>query len=361
MIQGDSPCLLPGGGNGSGGSSGGGSSVATTRYWFGSSLSCAPIAAILASSQDTQSITSADQGVCARVRIRLDQNLVQTRSAFDATLELINNQLSTSLNNIDLDLVIKDAAGNDVSSRFGFRAPGLTGITAIDGTGTVSASSTGRISWVIIPTDDAAMNGATQYTVGGVLHYTDNGQEITVNLAEAPITVLPNPALNIHYFHQRDVFSDDPFTDVIEPSIPYTLAVLIKNDGKGDANQLSITSAQPKIIENEKGLLVDFQIVATEVDGQNLSPSLTANFGTIGAGQSAIGRWLLTSSLQGHFIDYDATFKHLDGLGDERLSLIKSVAIHELTHMVNAHEHGNTQPDFLTSEDRDEAGIPDTV
>ncbi|HEX8198944.1 MAG TPA: hypothetical protein VF590_00550, partial [Isosphaeraceae bacterium] len=212
-----------------------------------------------------------------------------------------------------------------------------------------------------MPTDAAAPAGPTRYTVGGTLRYTDNGQQITITLAQAPITVLPNPQLNVHYFHQRDVFSDDPFTDVIEPSQPYSLAVLVKNDGAGEAKDLTITSARPKIVENEKGLLVDFQIVATEVAGQNLSPSLTAEFGTIAPGQSAIGRWLFTSSIQGRFIDYSAIFEHVDGLGDPRLSIIKSVDIHELIHIVDAGESGDARPDFLVNDDGDEAGMPDAV
>ena len=89
-------------------------------------------------------------------------------------------------------------------------------------------------------------------------------------------------------------------------------------------------------MENEKGLLIDFEIIATEVSGQSLSPSLTANFGDIGPGEVAVGRWLLRSSLQGLFIDYKASFEHLDGLGDPRLSLIDSVEIHELNHLVRA-------------------------
>ena len=40
----------------------------------------------------------------------------------------------------------------------------------------------------------------------------------SVPLAPAAINVLPTPKLHVHYFHERDVFSDDPFTDPIEPA-----------------------------------------------------------------------------------------------------------------------------------------------
>ncbi len=74
-----------------------------------------------------------------------------------------------------------------------------------------------------------------------------------------------------NYFFQRDVLSDDPFTEEVEPSVPFNLAAMVQNIGPGEANNVSIKSAQPKIIENEKGLLIDFQIIASEVDGQNMS------------------------------------------------------------------------------------------
>jgi hypothetical protein len=100
----------------------------------------------------------------------------------------------------------------------------------------------------------------------------------------------------LKYLHQRDVFSDGPFTDVVEPSIPFNRAVMVQNRGYGLAKTFRITSAQPQIVENEKGLLIDFQIIATEVAGRNLVPSLTADFGNIDPGRTAIGRWLMTST-----------------------------------------------------------------
>ena len=67
-----------------------------------------------------------------------------------------------------------------------------------------------------------------------------------------------------------------------------------------------------------------------------ITPSLTANLGRIGAGRSQVATWLMTSSLQGKFIDYSATFENTDDLGDKRVSLIDSVEIHELIHAVRS-------------------------
>lgn len=300
-------------------------------------------------------------GVCARVALRIEQDLVMTRNAFDATLELINRDPVNPLTDILVRVQVFDAEGHDVTERFGQRSPVVSGLGAVDGTGSLNVNSSGRASFILVPTSEAAPEGPTVYFVGGVLGYRVGGTLLEIPLAPAPITVLPDPRLRIKYFHQRDVLSDDPFTrNIIEPTIPYSLAVMVQNVGRGEAKNVRLISGQPKIIENERGLLIDFKIIATEVAGRSLSPSLTADFGRIAPGQISIGRWLLTSTLQGLFIDYKATFEHLDSLGKTNLSLIDEVTIHEMIRMVQAggiYEDG--KPDFLVNDDRDPDDMPD--
>ena len=300
-------------------------------------------------------------GVCARVKLRTEQEAVVTRDAFRAMLE-INNQDTARLENIEVTLTVTDANGVDRTSLFGVRPPDLVGLSGVDGTGILAGASLGTAKWVIIPTSDAAPTNATQYYVSGRFRYTQGGTALSVPLAAVAITVLPTPRLFVDYFHERDVFSDDPFTDVVEPSIPFNLAVMIRNKGYGIAKNFRITSAQPQIVENEKGLLIDFQIIATEVAGRNMVPSLTAEFGNLGPGTNAIGRWLMTSTLQGLFTDYKATFEHLDAIGGVKLSLLEQVNIHELIHLVQAggaFEDGRA--DFLVNDIPDLRDLPDTL
>ncbi len=300
-------------------------------------------------------------GVCAKVKIKLDQAAVLSREAFRATLE-IDNATANSLEDIRVVVRVTDSQGNDADAMFGLRAPELTGLTDVDGNGRVVGGASGTARWVLVPTVDAAPLEPTVYFVGGEFRYTLNGLLVTVPLAPVPITVNPTARLTLDYFHQRDVYSDDPFTDQVEPSIPFNLAIMVQNRGAGEAKNFRITSAQPEIVENEKGLLIDFRIIATEVAGQNMTPTLTANFGTIPPGGISVARWLMTSTLQGLFIDYKATFEHLDGQGNPRLSLIDEVRIHEMTRLVQAggsFEDG--KPDFLVNNIPDLRDLPDTL
>jgi len=304
---------------------------------------------------------SSGGGSCARVVLKIEQEAVITRDGFNATLEIANDT-DQPLTGISVELNIHSAAGEDTTSLFSIRSPTLTGMSGVDGSGQVAPQSSGKASWILIPTSDAAPDGTVIHVVGGTLRYQQDGAQLTIPLLPSSINVLPNASLSLKYFHQRDVFADDPFTEVIEPSIPFSLAVMIQNSGKGLARNVHIASAQPKIVENSKGLLIDFSIIATEVDGQSLTPSLTAQFGDVAPGEIKIGRWLLKASLQGLFTDYSATFENLDGLGDKRLSLIQSVEIHEMDHIVNAdRSFDDGRPDFLANDVPDFNNFPDTL
>ena len=293
--------------------------------------------------------------------LQINQNVVLSRDAFVGSLQL-GNQQDSALQQVLVQLHVYDTSGDDVTSLFTIESPTLTGLSAVDGTGTLDGNTTGSASWTIIPSDQAAADGDTQYTVGGVIEYVDNGVPVTINLTPAPITVMPQPALDIEYFLQRDVYGEDPTRPGTEPIIPFVLGVIVTNTGGGTATNLSIASAQPQVVDNEKGLLDDIQIIATQVNGNSLTPSLTADFGDLGPGETDVGEWLLTSTLQGQFISYQATFADTSGLGDSDVSIVKNVSIYSLVHSVDAYgtfEDG--LPDFLVDDNPLTQDQPDTL
>ncbi|MBE9257518.1 putative Ig domain-containing protein [Dolichospermum sp. LEGE 00246] len=318
---------------------------------------------------ETKKDNDQNNGSCAKVSIKIDQEAVMTGSAFLGKLE-IDNGNETNLTNLTVTLQVKDAQGNIVNSLFGVTKPTLKNINAVDGTGILTGDNPatpenegiGSAEWTFLPTTLAAPDVPTQYTIGGTLSYTDNGTVISVPLVAAPVTVYPQAQLYLDYFQQRDVFADDPFTDKIEPSEPFDLGMILKNKGKGSAKDLEITSSQPKIVDNEKGLLVDFKVVGTQVGTESISPSLTLNFGTIAPNQITVANWLFTSTIQGKFTDYKASFKHINDLGIPELSIIKDVKIHELIHKVRVTSPTDDQlPDFLVNDLPDANFTPDTL
>ncbi len=304
---------------------------------------------------------NASSGVCARVRLRINQEVVMTRSAFVGTLEIENGGLS-SITGVQVTLDFRDGGGTNAANKFVTEGPVLSGLTAVNGSGELAGGATGAATYTFIPTTDAAPNQPNTYQIGGTLRYIDDGQEVVVPLLSAPITVYPEAKLDLVYFQQRDVYGDDPFTLPIEPSEPYTLGLIVKNIGAGDAKSFEITSGQPQIIENEKGLLIDFSIIGTRVGSNAISPSLTAKLGSILAGTAKVVTWDLISSLQGKFISFEASFEHVDGLGRTNLSLINSVETHELTHAVRANRVTDDGiVDFLVNDFADPQNLPDLL
>ena len=309
-----------------------------------------------------QAQTTDPNAVCAQVRIHIDQQAVIARAAFLGTLEMDNGDPNSPLTGIQVLLDVQDMNQNPANDRFGITGPVLTGITATDGTGTLLGGATGSAKFTFVPTHSAAPTNAAQYKIGGTLQYTQNGSLVQVPLLPQQITVYPDPLLNLHYFQQRDVYADDPFTPQIEPSEPFDLGLMVINNGYGKAYDFTITSAQPKIVDNQKGLLINFSIIGTLVGNQPIKPTLTANLGQIDPGQAKVGVWELVSTLQGRFLDFSASFKHTDAFGNPGTSLIDTIVTHELVHTVKADRQGDDDvPDFLVNDIPDPDNLPDTV
>ncbi|WAR18315.1 hypothetical protein MAR_000153 [Mya arenaria] len=278
-----------------------------------------------------------NDGICARVRIKISQELVLTRDGFNARLEIENGEKSE---------------------------PRLEELTAVDGSGRLTKGVSGTADWLIIPYSSAAPDADTLYDVGGTLSYSVDGTEFSTALLPDTIIVKPNPSLVVRYFHERYVRGDNPMTPDVEPIVPFSLAVVIMNQGNGVAQALKITSAQPEIIENEKGLLISFKIIGAQLGNESITPSLTVDFGDIYASETKTARWLMTSTLMGTFYNYSATFENINPLGDPQLSIIDKLDYHELFHSVRiVYPFGldDGLDDFLVNDRVDQDGIPDRL
>lgn len=183
---------------------------------------------------------AAGGSICAQVRIQIEQEAVLTRKAIGANLEVDNNSATDPLEELNVTIMIYDAQGNVVNNRFVILDPELAGIMVLppltNGPGDIRVTldqwripvnATGRARWVILPLDDAAPTAPVTYCVGGFMTYSSGGVPDGVIFERVPVQVYPNANLHLRYFHERDVFSDDPFTDEIEPSVPYSLAVMV--------------------------------------------------------------------------------------------------------------------------------------
>jgi hypothetical protein len=302
------------------------------------------------------------------VGIQLNQRAVLSRAAFEGTFTLENLDPGVDLSNILVELDVYDKNGQLVNDRFAISSPILSGFSGnIDGSGSLGRSQTGTAKFTILANNEAAPIDSTDYLIGGHFSYLRNDSVVNYNLIPAPITVTPAPVLSLDYFLQRDVFSDDPFTDAIEPTRPFVLGLLAHNTGYGDANNFTITSGQPQIVDNQTGLLIDFMLIGSSVGSQtnSINPSLTVNLGNLERQSTEEAHWLMTSTLQGRFIDYKAKVEYVNPLGFKDLaasfSQLQNVKLHELNHMVRDDRPGaDLRFDYLVNNNPPKVGEDNT-
>ncbi len=284
-------------------------------------------------------LTASSHSVCASVSLQFNQTFTMAREAFRGTLNIFNGHTTDSMKNIQLNLVIKDVNGNIAGADlFQVSTESTSKLNAVDGTGILKAKDTGSATILFIPTKYAAPSIPTKYSFGGTLSYLDpfSGTIVTKNLAPSIMTVNPSPDLTLTYFVQRDVLGDDPLTeDVVEPTVPAEFSLLINNKGIGSANNFTVVSDSPRIVDNKKGLLIDFNLVGSSLNGAPTTNEFrTLNFASIPGNSTKFIQWYFTSSLLGHFTDYDTKLTHVSSYSNPNLSLISDVSVHELIRSI---------------------------
>lgn len=316
-------------------------------------------------------LEESSSSVCSSITLQFTQKMVMTRQAFRGTLTVFNGNEQEAMKNVKLTLTVTDEKGNiAMSDKFQVNPEKLEGFNGkLDFTDgwTLDAQKEGVATVLFIPTKKAAPTVETRYAFGGTLSYVDpfTGLEVTRDLTPITLTVKPSPNLDLTYFMQRDIKGDDPLTKEVEPSEEAEFSLLINNLGYGDATNVMMTTNQPEIVDNEKGLKVKFELMSSQLNGQEktlaLGGSVATDFGTIPAHSTSYAQWWIKSSLLGHFTDYDVTATHLTSYGNKDLSLLNDVTIHELIRSIDVTKGDKTLKGFMTNDIVDADDTPDML
>lgn len=332
-------------------------------------LTCNGLIRVFASEDNDSDEDEPSEAVCSKVTLSFKQEMVMTRQAFRGTLTVNNGSGTKQLRDLKLNLEVKDEDGN-IASEHEFQInpeslEGFNGELNFTSGWSLDAESRGTANILYIPTKFAAPTEAKKWWFGGTFSYTDpdTGLTVTRELYAVPMTVKPSPQLALDYFLQRDVFGDDALTeDIVEPSVPAEFSLLINNIGYGDAQNVKMATNMPAIIDNEKGLKIDFNIVSSQLNGEDkvlvLGQTIPTDFGTIEAGKKTYAQWLFESTLMGHFIKYDAKSTHITSYGNPDLSLLDTVRVHELIHTLNMDDQ---TPGWLVNDLPDSKDLPDKL
>lgn len=310
--------------------------------------------------------------VCSSITLQFSQKMTMTRQAFRGTLTVFNGNETTAMEDVKLSLEVRDEDGTLATAHeFQINAVSLDkfdGELSLDAGWSLAANETGVATILFIPTKYAAPTEEKKYSFGGMLSYVDpfTGLEVTRDLYPVTLTVKPSPNLELTYFMQRNIIGDDPLTtDVVEPMEPAEFSLLINNVGYGDATNVRMVTEQPKIIENEKGLFIDFELLSSQLNGGEktlaMGGSVPTEFGTIPAHSTAYAQWWMQSTLLGHFTEYDIKATHITSYGNEDLSLLDTVTIHELIRSIKVPAEDETLTGFLVNDITDAEDLPDML
>ena len=282
------------------------------------------------------------------VKLSISQEATLERDAFAATLKMKNKLSELSIQNVNVDLRITDMNGSDMMDKFYISRVSLENVDSIDGTGTILPNDTATVRWIIIPKIGAGGESpdGKYYFVQAFITYTVDGRSFSVNSTKELINVKPQPLLVLEYYVPSEVKANQPFK----------LAVKVTNVGNGTARNVQIDTAQPVIYDNVSGLRIEFQIIGSAIKGQPAGKSLRIELGDIPPGGSIVAYWIMITTLDGTFLNFSASFIHLNELGGTETSLIKEVRTSILMRDIKTDEL-----DFLFLIDADGNGIPDEL
>ena len=318
-----------------------------------------------------QEVQKGSNSVCSTITLQINQTMTMTRQAFRGTLTVYNGNQGTPMENVKMKLNVTNLATGEVATLREFEMHteslmGFEGDLAMDSGWHLGTDSTGTATILFIPSKYAAPETPVDYSFGGTLSYIDpyTDLEVTRELYPVTLTVKPSPELDLTYFMERDILGDNALTEEVEPMVPSEFALIINNKGYGDATNVRMVTNQPEIIENQKGLLIDFEFLSSQLNGQEktlaLGQSIPTEFGTIAAHTQAYAQWWLQSTLLGHFIDYDIQATHVTSYGNENLSLLDQVTIHELVHGFTPAGTAAGRA-FLVNDVTDSEDLPDAI
>ncbi len=282
------------------------------------------------------------------VKLKIEQTATLEREGFDARLELTNG-LDKQLVGLSISPRVTDEDGSDVTDRFYVVPPELSGIAAIDGSVSLDEYGTMTSRWILIP--GGGLGGTDlsgkKYYVKAVMSYYVDGRLKETQTNQVEITVHPQPELYLHYYIPKDVEAD----------LPFKFGLLVENEGDGEATNFKIDSGQPEIIENEAGLLIDFEIVGCSFGGQS-GDIVRLVLGDIAPHSTAHGYWIMQSSLDGRFVSFSAELTHRSYKGVQINPLILDVSTEIIAHdklYADAVDPNNC----FSLIDRDDDGFPD--
>jgi hypothetical protein len=228
---------------------------------------------------------------------------------------------------MEITIVISDSDGAAVAHNFAITPTSPTTITDILGGGSET------VRWILVPGELGITDARGElFYVSAIMSYTIGGESQIIHTIAREIRVKPAPKLVLNYYV--------PGPDADCTTFP--LYVEVENVGHGWARGLRIETAQPRMVDNPSGLLIDFEITEAMLEDELVpNGSLTLEFGDLAPGETKEGSWLLQSNRSGGFVEFSSDFKHRNTLGVPIPPLIAEINTYIVTPNLTDYERMN--------------------
>jgi hypothetical protein len=230
-----------------------------------------------------------------QVRMELSQRLVMQGQGFQASLSMQNLFTDQSVDNIQVSLIISDAANAEVTSSFIITPPVPSLLAESLPPGQQAAGD-----WLILPAMEITATEGITYQAQAVISYTIDGVSQSFTTLPEEFTVLPAPDLIIDY----------ELPDPNQPCTLFDLKATLRNVGYGSARGISLSSSQPRVVDNTSNSPQGFEIIGVSVNNQPQEElNLNVELGEIPPGQSQQIVWRIRANEPGRMIEFTSDYR----------------------------------------------------
>lgn len=235
---------------------------------------------------------------------------VTTDEPFMATLRVKNGQ-KASLSNIRFTHMVSNDSLDytiDPTEFFTCSQDSLTGFQNSTQGLELTGNSEGTMRLAFTAGSEATPDGEREYYVGGQLAYKDaaTGIHCSATLPQVKITVRPTGIMSVTYLLQEQYLGDNPDTEDIEEGQPGQMIMLLQNDGACNINELTISSIEPAIINNNDGLKAMMKPLYAALDSIGINDDITMlAVDSLPVGSNMSARWIQQSQADSHLDDTD--------------------------------------------------------
>jgi RHS repeat-associated protein/uncharacterized repeat protein (TIGR01451 family) len=230
------------------------------------------------------------------VYLEIVQRISLEREAFTAKM-MLSHAGGLPVEDINVDILVTDDDGLSWIVEPGQGVGGFLITPTIPTTLTNMVSGTQQAAmWTLVPDGlNITEPQGRKFYVQAFMSYKVNGVTYNFETQRETITVMPQPFVLIDYFIPRYVWANEPFK----------IWIMATNLGWGAAKNLKVDSAQPRIVRNDSGLPINFEIIS----------DLLVNFGTLAPGQTETRFWSVVANHDGTFIDFKVACTHANYRG----------------------------------------------